>query len=289
MPVAIYKLRIRDRPGDDSAWQEARVVAAGVAEALVQAQQRFGEEYVMGIEQDTGEPVPEDEAADAAIDAPAPALALAGDIGFHSGDAPREPMPWEGRWRPSVLVWTGVGAGVLLFALWVQFGESGRDRFVTASDAPVAPASGLALDHSAPTGGVLAATGLRVRPGQRGNAGMEVVDEAVAEFSEAADVDEDTANQVRDIGNLVGDMFSRYPDEPASPPDTPASPPDAPPPLSTNEPSVLRPFYVEVERGDGSVETLRVTASDAVHARAIVGGLPERPVILRGPSPQLDW
>jgi hypothetical protein len=328
MPVAVYKLRIRDRPGDDSAWQEARVVANGVAEALVQAQQRFGEEYVMAIEQDTGEPATDADIAahdepvyaDAIVarpvpgavpavasmahDAHEPTLALAGDIGHFDDAATREPMPWEGRWRPSVLLWSGIVVGLVLFALWVQFGAEGRERFVTASSSPSTPASGLALDQPAPSGGVLAAAGLRVRPDERGARGNEVVDEAVAEWAEAADVDEETAGQVRDIGNLVGDMFTRYPTEPASPPDAPpyrASPDDdvaasmpgghdgVPPALATHEPSVLRPFFVEVERGDGSIETLRVTAYDADHARAIVTDLPERPMILRGPSPRLDW
>jgi hypothetical protein len=203
-----------------------------------------------------------------------------------------------------VLLWIGFALGVVLFALWFQLGTSGRDRFVTASATGSSSGPGLALDGSAPPGGVLAATGLRVRPGRAGDTASAIVDEAVAEWSEAAELDDETAGQVRDIGNLVGDMFSRFPAEPESPPDAPpyrAAPEDevaaavpggfdgAPPALEMPESSVLRPFYVEVERGDGSIETLRVTAYDADHARAIVTDLPERPLILKGPSPQLDW
>ena len=136
MPVAVYKLRIRDTAGDDSAWQEARVVAASVAEALVQAQQRFGEERVMAVAQDAvGEPLDEEEtAAQAAADAASMAtdetilarppdspaiveaeMARSIDLAYVAAESqPREPMPWEGRWRPSVLVWIGIALGLLL-------------------------------------------------------------------------------------------------------------------------------------------------------------------------------
>jgi hypothetical protein len=292
MPVAVYKLRIRERPGDDTAWREAHVAAGSAADALAQARQRFGEELVMAIGQDVGEPEPATEEGPAAH---GPAPAIAGDAGLRDAAVACAPMPWEGRWRPSILVWSGVGAGMLMSLLWLQFGESGRERFVTSSTAPTTPASGLALDQPAPSGGVLAATGLRVRPGRADAADPEAIDEAVAEIAEAADVDAETAGEIRDIGNLVGDMFARHRVEPAPPADAPpdGSVPqgeaDAPPPPATREPSVLRPFFVEVERGDGSIETLRVNAYDADHARAIVSDLPERPVILHGPSQQLDW
>ena len=321
MPVAVYKLRIRDTAGDDSAWQEARVVAASVAEALVQAQQRFGEERVMAVAQDAvGEPLDDDEiAAQAAAEADAPvddailarapdspavteaAMARSVELAYAAAEStPRAPMPWEGRWRPSVLVWIGIAAGLLFFLFWYQVGAPARERFVTAAPAAVEKASGLALDGDAPRGGVLAAAGVGgVRPRSNEDALEAMVGETVAHLPDDTGMDEETADDVRTIGTLVGDMFARWPadQEPADPPpyrDSEYAPeplPSVPPeemPLASREASVLRPFYVEVERS-GMVETLRVTAYDIDHARAIVSELPERPVILQGPSPRLDW
>src|SRR4029079_12402356 len=77
MTVAVYKLRIRADTGDDGHWQDARVVAASLAEALVQAQQRFGEDRVMAIAQDANGGVPtEADLAAAALEAPAHAAVV---------------------------------------------------------------------------------------------------------------------------------------------------------------------------------------------------------------------
>jgi hypothetical protein len=107
--------------------------------------------------------------------------------------------------------------------------------------------------------------------------------------------------QVRAIGELVGELFSHVPDEADeadAPPYRTAQPYESvgepraslpPPTIAAREPSVLQPFYVGVDRGGGIMETLRVPAYDADHARMIVSELPERPIIVRGPSTQLDW
>jgi hypothetical protein len=356
MSVAVYKLRIRERPGDDSDWHEARVVAATLAEALVQAQQRFGDDRVLAIEQDATA-VADDEieeeatvgpdaaaamaellsaapivsAAPARIDAvahvasapstgAAPGLAYATPHGADYAASSSGPFPWEGRWRPSVLLWIGAIAGLVAFALWYQFGASGRERFVTAAPAESAPATGLPIEGSAPPGGVLAATGLPIQPGlPEARLGASVGDplqrwpEAQAAMEDITDEDDEVdPRTVRTIGTLVGDMFSRWPtDDPSKrvSDDAPASwppqddgyappraalpepmprmpPPPPPPPVRGSE---LRPYYVEVRRSGNVTETLRVTAYDADHARAIVMDLPERPRILRGPSAELDW
>src|SRR5436190_3969150 len=331
MPVAVYKLRIRDTPGDDSAWQEARVVAASVAEALVQAQQRFGEDRVMAIAQDAvGEPLTGEDAEPAALAAdgapvvyadaivarpPADALdpaaraqafadAAAGhidDVAFARDPVASAPMPWEGRWRPAVLLWIGVAAGIVAFAISLGVGNSGRDRFVTAAPTDAGASPGLPLDGTAPSGGVLAATGMRVRPRDDDEPRFgDMVGEAVA--STDADLDPDTAEQVRSIGTAVGDLFARTSAENAPPPPMPPSPGIAPGPVSApipppppgalppmpdaslpplggtppvREAAMLRPFFVQVERA-GQVQTLRVPAYDADHARAIITDLPDR-------------
>ena len=106
---------------------------------------------------------------------------------------------------------------------------------------------------------------------------------------------------VRAIGTLVGELFSRMPDEADgadAPPYRTAQPremvgePQAalpPPTIAAREPSVLQAYYVGVDRGGGIMETLRVSAYDADHARQIVAQLPERPIIVRGPTTRLDW
>ena len=344
MPEAVYKLRIRDDTGGDGQWQEARVVAGSLAEALVQAQQRFGDDRVMAIEQDAaGEPptdadlvvapdAPGDEVAGTAPDiedvpfelsVPEPrivhpppraevfvaAVATSDALGDDTITA-REPMPWEGRWRPSVLLRIGAVAGLVLFAAWYQFGAPSREQFVTAAPASTDRAQGLALEDQAPRGGVLAATGLPVRRGDDTVALGTVVGEAISHFprDEESPIDEQALGTddpaIRAIGTLVGEMFSRMPDESdmADPPpyrnaqsyepvgDAQASvPASSPYVIASREPSVLRPFFVGVDRGGGVMETLRVSAYDADHARQIVASLPERPVILRGPTTRLDW
>jgi hypothetical protein len=126
MPVPAYTLRIRDRAGDDSHWQEEHIVAPSLADALAQARERFGEERVLAIAQDVdAEAIAGDvEPAAIAVAAPvAPAVPEPRIVPPHPGFgafataggpalAPRAPMPWEGRWRPSVLVWSGAIAGL---------------------------------------------------------------------------------------------------------------------------------------------------------------------------------
>jgi hypothetical protein len=335
MPVAAYTLRIRDEAGDDTRWQETRVVAASLAQALVKAQQRFGVERVMAVAQDVvGEPLTEAEHAEAREapvvpePIPDPQIVHAHDATFDPdsrADAivaavveagppppPRAPMPWEGRWRPSNLIWLGIAAGLVAFFFWYQLGGPPRDRFVTAEPATAHANPGLALGDAAPRGGVLAASGVRLRRGEDTAAMAEMVGESMAAVSgedevdpSAQDGDDGLDDDVRTIGTLVGDMFSRWPDEEAdAPADAPpyrvAQPddvvgapmpalPEPPPTIASREASVLRPFFVGVDRGGGIIETLRVPAYDADHARAIVADLPERPIIVRGPSPQLDW
>jgi hypothetical protein len=322
MSVAVYKLRIRDEAGDDERWQEARVVAASLAEALVQAQQRFGEDRVMAVAQDTvGEAPTEDDLAGTAHAVPEPLpdpqivhgdadarvdgyIAAADGIPY---EPMREPMPWEGHWRPANLLRGGIAAGLLAFVAWYQFGAPASQRFVTAAPQAAKTPDALALGEVAPRGGVLAATGTRLRPNDDDPAVIgEAVGEAVADVMDdddnapyaasAGDGDDET---VHAIGALVGDMFARAPNEPPSPRDdfplrdartgeivgAPAPALPSPP----REPSVLQPYFVGVDRGGGVVETLRVPAYDADHARAIVSDLPERPVIVHGPSLQLEW
>jgi hypothetical protein len=329
MPVAVYKLRIRERAGDDSEWHEARVVAASLAEALTQAQQRFGDELVLAIEQDHAAadvaPEPIETEGPAAAEVLAQAVHVAPVEPVHvevlharhgfatataTGPMEAEPMPWEGRWRPSVLIWIGVFAGLVLFLAWLQFGATGRERFVTAAPAEATSSPGLPIDGVAPRGGVLAATGLSVRPGFATDRIDEITDEALARWPETQAAMEDIADDdaelepdtVRTIGTIVGDMFSRWPtDDPskrtADPrvapplPDGVYIPPEAAvqaPPI-VREPAQLQPYFVEVRRGRRITETLRVMAYDADHARAIVSDLPERPIIQRGPSLRLDW
>jgi hypothetical protein len=321
MTVAVYKLRIRERPDDDSAWHEARVVAASLPEALVQAQQRFGEELILAIEQDATAAAHDADAEDdvdggVVADAEPANEQFAAPVAMASPGLTyeRAPMPWEGRWRPSVLLWTGAGIGLLLMVLWINFGEPARNRFVTAKPGVAAEKGGLALDETAPAGGVLAAAGLDLRRGSSDGALASMVDQTVGAWAGDdegdpvldgdAPVDQAT---VRNIGTIVGDMFARWPHdaEPESPPNQPAQPypeepsavaPDdgrlaalPPPTLAAPEPSALRPFYVEVLRSGNITETLRVTAYDADHARALVADQPGHPAIVRGPSPQLDW
>jgi len=334
MTVAVYKLRIRDEAGDDGHWQDARVVAASLAEALVQAQQRFGEDRVMAIAQDAAGEVPtEADLAAAALEAPAHAAVVPEplpDPQIVHPEAPdpetrvdaiiaaadelphvpaREPMPWEGRWRPANLLRLGVAAGLVVFFAWYQFGAPASQRFVTAAPAAADKPAGLALGDAAPRGGVLAATGVPLRRGDDALAIGGIVGEAVADVVGDEDGSDPYANQdevaddptVRTIGTLVGDMFSRGSDDDAPPPprddaqyryDRPGEVVGAPAPAMPappQEPSVLREFFVGVDRGGGVIETLRVPAYDADHARMIVSELPERPVIVRGPSTQLDW
>ena len=326
MSVAVYKLRIRDDTGDDGQWQEARVVAASLAEALVQAQQRFGDERVMAIAQDeAGEPLTDADVLDAPIELSVAepriihpptradafvAAVAATEVPVDGVGEPRAPMPWEGRWRPSVLLRIGAVAGLLLFALWYQFGTPARERFVTAAPAAAERGPGLALEDQAPRGGVLAATGLPVRRGDDPVALGAMVGETVANWprDEESPIDEQALGTddpaVRAIGTLVGEMFARGQDESdmADPPPyrdaqpyepvgeaQSALPTSTPYVIASREPSVLRPFFVGVDRGGGVMETLRVSAYDADHARQIVASLPERPVILRGPTTQLDW
>jgi hypothetical protein len=321
MPVPAYTLRIRDRAGDDSHWQEEHIVAPSLADALAQARERFGEERVLAIAQDVDAEAIAGEVEPAAIAVAAPvapavpeprivpphpgfgAFATAGGPAL----APRAPMPWEGRWRPSVLVWSGALAGLFLFAAWYQFGAPARERFVTAAPVTAERAPGLAIDGEAPRGGVLAATGLPVRRGDGSVDLGTVVGGATANPPE--DDEESGADdggyvpddpQVRAIGELVGELFSRAPDEADeadAPPYRSAQPREyvgeprsaLPPTIAAREPSVLQPFYVGVDRGGGVMETLRVTAYDADHARQIVADLPERPIIVRGPTTRLDW
>jgi len=326
MPLPAFTLRIRDRAGDDSHWQEEHLVAASLADALAQARERFGEERVLAIAQDVedgsdadpGEATPvATAAAPVALSVPEPRIVhahapseFAGFAAAAGGPdvAMRAPMPWEGRWRPSVLVWAGAIAGLLLFAAWYVFGTPTRERFVTAE--PVAPdsAPGLAIDGDAPSGGVLAATGLPVRRGDGSVDLGTVVGEAAARLP--AEDDESGASdgdympddpEVRAIGTLVGELFSRMPDdgdEADAPPYRSAQPREyvgeprsalPPPTIAAREPSVLQPYYVGVDRGGGIMETLRVTAYDADHAREIVAQLPGRPIIVRGPTTRLDW
>jgi hypothetical protein len=335
MSVAVYKLRIRDEAGDEARWQERRIVAPSLAEALVQAQQRFGEDRVMAIAQDTvGEAPTEADLAQAALAAPptdvvvpeplpdpriVPAdaepearvdamLAAAGEITY---ETVREPMPWEGRWRPANLLKIGVAAGLLAFAGWYAFGAPASQRFVTAAPAATGRANGLELGEVAPRGGVLAATGVPLHRGDDPVVIGQAVGEAVADIVDdredddayaISDEDDDVVDDpaVRTIGAMVGDMFARGRDEDAPPRDdyplrdartgeiVGAPAPSLPPP-PPREPSVLQPYFVGVDRGGGVIETLRVPAYDADHARAIVSDLPERPVIVRGPTLQLDW
>jgi hypothetical protein len=325
MPESTYTLRIRDRAGDDSHWQEAHIVAPTLADALAQAREQFGDERVLAIAQDVDvdegnrtsaeEIAPVVAAAPVVLAIPEPriihapstfaAFATAGP-GAHAG--PRAPMPWEGRWRPSVLLWTGAIAGLLLFAAWYQFGAPTREKFVTAAPASADRATGLALDGDAPRGGVLAATGL---PVQRGDGSVDLgtfVGEAAEHVPQDDEGPGDSEGdyipddpEVRAIGTLVGELFSRGADEAddadappyrnAQPRDIVGEPQSAlpPPAIASREPSVLQPYYVGVDRGGGVMETLRVTAYDADHARQIVADLPERPIILRGPTTRLDW
>jgi hypothetical protein len=326
MPVPAFTLRIRDRAGDDSHWQEEHVVAPTLADALAQARERFGEERVLAIAQDLddagseahGEPADVAAVAPVELSVPEPRIVHApsafADYAAAAG-APyamaRAPMPWEGRWRPSVLVWSGAIAGLLLFAAWYQFGTPARDRFVTAAPVTADRAPGLALDGDAPRGGVLAATGLPVRRADGSVDLGTVVGEAAASLPRDEDDDEDSVAdegdyapddpEVRAIGTLVGELFSRMPDEADeadAPPYRTAQPreivgePQAalpPPTIAAREPSVLQAYYVGVDRGGGIMETLRVSAYDADHARQIVAQLPERPIIVRGPTTRLDW
>jgi hypothetical protein len=333
MTVAVYKLRIRDEAGDDGRWREARVVAASLAQALVQAQQRFGEDRVMAIAQDAAGEEPTDaDLAAAALDAPVHAVVVPEPLPdpqiVHPGalepearvdaiiaaadelpHAPvRAPMPWEGRWRPANLLRIGIAAGVVAFFAWYQFGAPAAQRFVTAAPAAAEKPAGLALGDAPPRGGVLAATGVPLRRGDDAMAIGGIVGEAVADVVDDEDgadayadpqpvVDDPT---VRTIGTIVGDMFSRGSDDAPPPPrddapyryDRPAEIVGAPAPAlpaPPREPSVLREYFVGVDRGGGVIETLRVPAYDADHARMIVSELPERPIIVRGPSTQLDW
>ena len=337
MPVAVYKLRIRERADDDSAWHEARVVAASLPEALVQAEQRFGEEMILAIEQDAGATDAEatvDSAHDAIVlppvrpePLPEPALTFHADRPMSPDALPAdtplvfervaEPMPWEGRWRPSVLLWIGGIAGLVLMTLWLNFGQPARDRFVTAKPGATPTAPGLELGGQPPPGGVLAATGVDLRSGQGDGTLGTMVGQTVAQWprdDESGDpvmdgdapIDEDT---VRDIGTIVGDMFARWPREsqPDAPPYRPVPDYEEPAPsvedpyddgrlaslpptsVGTRESGGLRPFYVEVLRSDNVTETLQVSAYDADHARQLVASQPGHPAIVRGPSTQLDW
>jgi hypothetical protein len=337
MSVSVYKLRIRENAGDDTAWQEARVVAANVEEALVQAQQRFGVDRVLAIELDAAAesppaddahapavvaamvedahavPVPAHVAADAVVELADVEAALGEPLLAHhvpavpayAAHVPRaEPMPWEGRWRPSVLLWIGVALGLIFFVVWLSVSGVGRERFVTA--APTAPPgedAPLPMDATAPRGGVLAATGATIVPGLPRSAEGYPLGEAAEEWPEespeaiaesAMSTDHELDEDVQAIGRLVGEMFAG--DDPAA--EARAQAPVVPPARSyeyrmpqaaTPPPAELRAFFVEVLRPGNVVETLRVTAYDADHARAIVTDLPERPVILRGPSLELRW
>jgi hypothetical protein len=320
MSVSVYKLRIRENAGDDTAWQEARVVAANVEEALVQAQQRFGVDRVLAIELDAAaESPPADDAhapavADAVVELADVEAALGEPLLAHhvpavpayAAHVPRaEPMPWEGRWRPSVLLWIGVALGLIFFVVWLSVSGVGRERFVTA--APTAPPgedAPLPMDATAPRGGVLAATGATIVPGLPRSAEGYPLGEAAEEWPEespeaiaesAMSTDHELDEDVQAIGRLVGEMFAgddagaeaRAQEAPVVPPAR--SYEYRVPQAATPPPAELRAFFVEVLRPGNVVETLRVTAYDADHARAIVTDLPERPVILRGPSLELRW
>jgi hypothetical protein len=223
-----------------------------------------------------------------------------------------EPAPLTGPWRPSVLVWGGAIAGLVVFALWANFGGAPRERFITAS-ADAAPAQpGLPIEGEAPPGGVINAAGVSLRPG-RADAGLgDTIGQAAAgvrgedgpaqeiiyDGNGADDIDDDT---VRSIGTVVGDLLARWPEDepqaraPMPPPAEVSMQERSWPPQETvvlrapREPALLQRWYVEVQRADRVTETLAVNATSPEQALAIIYNRPDHPVVVNGPSTELTW
>jgi hypothetical protein len=216
------------------------------------------------------------------------------------------------RWLPSALLWGGIGAGLIAFVLWLNFGAPGHERFVTAKSAPAPTPSGLALGGNAPPGGVLDAVGVDLRSGASTSDEFGAVQQGVADIEPAdddgagvgyGDADDDEAAidpaTVRSIGTIVGDLFSRSPPEPPPAPRAQVAPPAdayANDPYAEQAPTAplppapeLQRWYVEVQRADRVTETLAVRAYDAEDARRIVYDRPDHPVIVHGPSLDLTW
>lgn len=213
--------------------------------------------------------------------------------------------PFEGRWRPAVLLGAGALVGLFAFVAWANFGAAPRDRFITA-DAPVASTQpGLPIEGEAPPGGVIQAAGVSLRPGRAGEDLGEVVGQVVSHFPDeergSAEIVYDDGDiddgAVEAIGAAVGEIFSQWPqDEPAPappvlhPPREPTWPRGEPQPMPPPPPAaLLQRWYIEVQRADRVTETLSVNATSAEHARAMVYDRPDHPVIVNGPSTELTW
>jgi hypothetical protein len=174
------------------------------------------------------------------------------------------------------LVAVGFLAGFALFLLWWAFQPAvgvrpGVDA-ATAGAAATQPAIG-------GTHGVL--DDITGAPGpMRGEVREEPPeDEGASTSFEDVDVPEDEVAPPDDA-TLAGTM----PEEGMPPPDETGD--VAMPMPAAPEAPALRPWYVEVEAADGVAEQLRVEATSAEQAMAILRDYRGDPRVLRGPSPQ---
>jgi hypothetical protein len=176
------------------------------------------------------------------------------------------------------LVAVGFLAGFALFLLWWAFQppvgvRPGIDA-ATAGTASTQPAIG-------GTRGVL--DGITGAPGpMRGELREEAPEDegASTSFEDVAVPDDEAGIAPPDDAALADAMPEEGVPPPAETGDVAMPMPAAP------DAPALRPWYVEVEAADGVAEQLRVDATSAEQALAILRDYRGDPRVLRGPSPQ---